>query len=583
MTTVRRGLIHIISVAIVSSFIIGCSAGKSVSKKEGNVAQTELQGREKIAFDETFFNGMSAKYSGDHKGATAYFQQCLTLDPNNVAVKYELSNSFIQIGFNNQAVVMAEEVVAANPENRWYLENLASVYANAKKYGKSAEVYEKLIQKYPNELGYYYELGSAYLYANNAAGAIRTYENLEALTGFENSLAEQLYKLYGHAGMDAKAEDKLIQLVDQNPSEIRYVSMLAAFYKKNGETEKAVNLYETLKADHPNDPYVKLALYEYYTELGNKEEAFKNLEDAFSSKEVKIDSKMGILLALMDVSAKDMEVRAEVYELMDVLAKTHPHDAKTWAVYGDFLYGENKKEKARNKYLKSIAIDNSKYQVWNQVLFIDSELNEVDSIILHSESCIELFPNQVLPHYFNGLGYLQKENYKKAIRSLEMSKELAYGMPELEIQIMANLGDAYYQTGELQKAWLAYDHSLRMNPSNDYVLNNYAYFLSIEGLDLEKAEGMSKQTVNRNPNSAVYLDTYGWVLFRMGNYAEAVTILQRAVNADKDRSGEILEHLGDALAMNGQTEEALKYWVEAQSKGGSNNLTEKIRLKKYIP
>lgn len=579
-----RSFTYALGLLMVSVTFVGCKTQKATTSKASTpVSRTVLMGGEKVAFDETFFGAMSAKYAGDHKTAAAYFQQCLKLDPENVAVKYELSNTYIQMGYNEQAVEMAEQVVAADPENRWYLENLAAVYANAKQYDKSAEVYEELIKKSPNELSYYYELGSAYLYANNVSGAIRTYENLEALTGFENSLAEQLYKLYGHAGMDSKAEIKLKQLIENNPTEIRYVSMLAALYKKQGETEKAVGLYENLKAEHPNDPYVKLALYEYYSELGNKEEAFKNLEEAFSSKDVKIDSKMGILLALLEVSQKDMEVKAEMYELMEVLAATHPDDAKTWAIYGDFLYGENKKAEARINYLKSIEIDNSKYQVWNQVLFIDSELNEVDSILKHSESCIELFPNQVLPHYFNGLGYLQKENYKRAIQSLEMAKDLAYGMPELEVQILANLGDAYYQVGDIQKSWLAYDHSLRMKPSNDYVLNNYAYFLSLEGEDLEKAAEMSKQTVDRNPNSPVYLDTYGWVLFKMENYSEAVKILEKAVNTDPAKSGEIIEHLGDAQAMNGQIEEALINWQKAKQAGGSDKLDQKIKQQKYIP
>ena len=576
-------LIQYITLGVVLVASLASCSGVKESTTSKSETPTTLVGREKVAFDETFFNGMSAKYSGDNKTASAYFQQCLTLDPNNAAVKYELSNLFIQMGYNEQAVQMAEEVVETNPENRWYLENLASVYNNAKKHKQAAEIYEQLLQKNPSELSYYYELGSAYLYDNNATGAITTYENLEALAGFENSLAEQLYKLYEHQRMDGKAEAKLIQLKDRNPDEIRYVSMLAAFYKKRGNTEKAVGLYETLKTEHPDDPYVKLALYEYYTELGQKEEAFKNLEEAFSSKNVKIDSKMGILLALLDVSTKDMEVKAEMYDLLGILGKTHPDDAKTWAIYGDFLYGENKKKDAREMYLKSIAIDNSKYQVWNQVLFIDSELNDIDAIIMHSSDCIELFPNQVLPHYFNGIGHIQKQEFKEAISSLEMAKELAYGMPELEVQIMANLGDAYYQVDDYQKAWLAYDHSLRMNPSNDYVLNNYAYFLSIHNEQLEKAEKMSKRTVENNPNSPVYLDTYGWVLFKMENYSEAVIYLQKAVDNDPQKSAEILEHLGDAQFMNGQKAEGMENWKAAQEKGGgSDKLDEKIKLNKYI-
>ncbi len=571
--------IWLVALVFVAMFASSCASSKKIA--ESSTQTAPLQGREKVAFDETFFNGLSAKYAGDYKSATVYFKQCLTINPNSVAVKYELSTIYIHMGYNENAIEMAEAVIASEPDNIWYLENVASVYQNTKEYKKSAEVYEKLLTKKPNEVSYYYELGSAYLYINNAAGAINTYENLQALTGFENSLAEQLYKLYEHQGMDAKAEEALIELINHNPTEIRYVSMLAAFYKKSGETQKAVNLYERLKKEHPNDPYVKLALYEYYHELGQEEEAFNNLEAAFRSTEVNIDSKVGILLALMDVSVKDAAVKEEVYELMDILTEAHPNNAKTWAIYGDFLYGENKKAESRSMFLKSIEIDNSKYQVWNQVLFIDSELNEVDSIIAHSKSCIELFPNQVLPHYFNGIGHVQKQEFKEGIKSLENAKEFAYGMPDLEVQIMANLGDAYYQVGEYQKSWFAYDHSLRMNPSNDYVLNNYAFFLGEQGEDLDKALEMSKRTVDEFPLRSIYLDTYGWILFKMENYSEAVKYLSKAVQYDTFKSSEILEHLGDAQYKSGDIQSAVKSWQAAKESGeGSDQLDDKIKNKK---
>ena len=564
-------------------FIFGttsCSLGKKAVDVSSSADKT-LSGGQKVMYDEAFFNALSAKYAGDNDIALEHFQKCLSIQPNSDAVKYELSQIFVQLNYLENAEVMAQDIVSSDPENRWYLENLARIYQVSKKLDKSAEVYEKLISEYPNEITYYYELGSVYLYSNNASGAIRTYENLEAIIGFENSLAEQLYKLYAHQGMDAKAEEKLLELIEMNPTNVKFVGMLASYYKGKGETQKAVDLYENLKRDHPNDPYVKLALYEYYNELGQTETAFENLEAAFQSDQVNIDSKVGILLALMDLSERDKNVKSEVFKLMDIMVEVHPNEAKTWALYGDFLYNNQKKRDARDKFLKSIELDDGKYQVWNQVLFIDSELNDVDSIIKHSTLCVELFPNQVLPHYFNGVGRLQKQQYPEAIESLEMAKDLAVGMAELEIQIMANLGDAYYQVKNYQKSWLSYDQSLRMNPNNDYVLNNYAYFLSVEGEQLDKALQMSKQTVDRNPNSAIYLDTYGWILYKMNKYSEAEKNLTLAVEADQSKSGEILEHLGDAQYRLGKNQEALKNWKLAQQAGGgSEDLVKKIKNKK---
>jgi len=552
------------------------------AKGQSEISETTtLYGRDKVMFDETYFAGLSAKYAGDDKAAMVYFQQCLTLDANSSAVKYELTQIYTKLGNHAMAVELAEAVVEAEPDNIWYKENLATTYQSAKMYVKSAAVYEELIKSHPNQVNYYYELGSVYLFANNAAGAIRTYENLEALMGFENSLAEQLYKLYDHQKMYDKAEAKLLELIDNNPTEVRYISLLASFYKERGETQKAIDLYERLKREHPNDPYVKLALYEYYNDIGERQKAFTNLEEAFSSKEVNIDAKVGILLALMDIANQDQEIKIEVDELMKIMAATHPDSPKTWAIYGDFLNMHNQKEEAREMFLKSIALDSSKYQIWNEVLFIDSDLADQNATFEHATQCKELFPNQVLPHYFLGMVYLQREDYKNAITDLELAKDLAYGMQQLEVQISGNLGDAYYQSGNLQKAWYSYDNALRMDPSNDYVLNNYAYFLSVEGENLEQAEKMSKQTVDRNPNSPTYLDTYGWILFKMEKYPEAVKYLEMAKKYSPVQSGEILEHLGDAYFKMGKTEEAVLNWKAAKEyDGGSDQLDSKIKNKK---
>lgn len=562
--------------------IASCSPVKKTSKS--TLPQvTALSGGQKMAFDEHFFAALSAKYGGETESAMMSFRKCLALDPTNTAVNFELSQIYLKLNYLQDAVKSAQMVVEVDPTNRWYLENAAQVYQAAKRNEQSAEVYEQLLKKYPNELAYYYELGEVYLQAKNAPKAIETYERLEQVIGFENNLAEQLFKLYEYQKMNVKAEAKLKELMNKNPNEIRYISMLAGFYDNQGETQKSIDVYEKLKTDYPNDPYVKLALYEYYDALGKTTLAFENLQEAFKSSQVNIDAKVAILVRLMERTEQDASVKAEVFKLLDIMTLTHPDDPKTWALYGDYLNNDKKLEPARKMFLKSIDIDPSKYPVWSQVLFIDSDLNDIPAILEHTKACIELFPNQVLPYYFNGVANLQKEDFQKAIDMLALSRDLAYGMPELEVQILANLGDAYYQIRNFQKAWISYDQSLRLKPSNDYVLNNYAYFLSVENEDLEKALSMSKQTVDRNPKSATYLDTYGWILYKMKRYDEAVEYLKNAAKYDDSKSGEIFEHLGDALYAAGKTEEALVQWQAAKLHGGaSNKIDQKIQTKQLI-
>lgn len=66
---------------------------------------------------------------------------------------------------------------------------------------------------------------------------------------------------------------------------------------------------------------------------------------------------------------------------------------------------------------------------------------------------------------------------------------------------------------DMKQCYKAYDHSLRYDPDNAMVLNNYAYFLSLEGRELEKALTMSSRAIALTDNNPTYLDTHAWVLF----------------------------------------------------------------------
>ena len=252
-------------------------------------------------------------------------------------------------------------------------------------------------------------------------------------------------------------------------------------------------------------------------------------------------------------------------------------------MYGDFLYRDERYAEARERYYQSIALDNSKYLVWSQLLFINSELQDVEAMVKDSEEAMELFPNQPVVYLFNGLAHLQREEYKEAAFALEQGQGLVVDNPALQGQFFANLGDAYYQLDKFQQAWMNYDRALKVDPKNDYVLNNYAYFLSVRGENLDQAQLMSFDVVQRNPTNATYLDTYAWVLFKQGDYTNAKLYLEKALENGGSSSGEILEHLGDACAKLGETEQAISYWKLALEKGGgSDKLDQKIQQQQYI-
>ena len=136
-------------------------------------------------------------------------------------------------------------------------------------------------------------------------------------------------------------------------------------------------------------------------------------------------------------------------------------------------------------------------------------------------------------------------------------------------------------------AFIEFDKSLKYNPQNLGVLNNYSYYLSLTHKDLDRAENMSSITIKAEPTNPTYLDTYGWILFMQGAYTTAKIYLENAVKyseeKEKEISAEVLEHYGDVLYMTDDKENAVIYWQKAKEKGSeSKTLDKKIETKTFI-
>jgi tetratricopeptide (TPR) repeat protein len=255
--------------------------------------------------------------------------------------------------------------------------------------------------------------------------------------------------------------------------------------------------------------------------------------------------------------------------------EVHPAEAKAFSIYGDFLNRDRKLPEAREQYRKAIQLDKEKYAIWNQLLIIDSELNDIQSLEKESKEAMELFPNQPLPYYFNGASNIQLKKYKEAVSSLTEGKEFVYDNPPLLAQFYATLGDAHNQLKNYGSSDSAYDKALELDPNNVYVMNNYAYYLSLRNERLDKAEAMSKKSNELDPNNSSYQDTYGWILYQKQKYEEAKTWIGRAVDNSGKANGTLLEHYGDVLYKLGEKDSALQYWMDAKKAGGTTSLIDK--------
>ncbi|HLZ17893.1 MAG TPA: tetratricopeptide repeat protein, partial [Cyclobacteriaceae bacterium] len=348
-----------------------------------------------------------------------------------------------------------------------------------------------------------------------------------------------------------------------------------------------ITYLEKFIADHPDAGSSKMLLVSLYRDAGQEAKSRDYVARIFDDPQVDVSSKVLMLgtynAVLSQSKAKkitDNELENFVQSLYKKLAANYPKDPDVHLVGGDLFLLLEKKEEARSEYLTAVRNGASSFEAWQNLLFLETQAGLSDSVIVHTEQALELFPNQGMIYYFNGIANLRKRNYREAIQTLEQSKKLSTNNLNLLGEIQSMLGDAYNALKENEKSDKAYEDALALNPNNDYVLNNYSYFLAMRKVNLDKAERMAALLIRNHPDNAAYLDTYAWVLYQESKFKEAKKIMERVIATGQVNSVHY-EHYGDILYQLGDIDGAVEQWQKAKSlNGNSEVLNKKITNRK---
>ncbi len=567
---------------VALSFFASCKTSRKVTESKKQNSSTGLQDKDKITFENIFFDANREKLLGNYDMAETLFLHALQIDPNSAASNYELANLYALKKDKTKALDFSKKAAFADPSNSWYQMLYAECLKQNKQPEEVAGVYEKLVKNNPDRIEFYYELANAYLYSNKLNDALKVYDKMEGLFGVTEEASIQKLAIYKSTKSFDKGVAEIQKLIKTFPKDAKYYGMLGELYQSNGMNDKALQAYTDLLKIDPDNAFVHLSLADFYRSQKQNDKAFEEIKIAFKSKELDIDTKIKILLSYYEITNKFPELKNDATELCKILVEVHPDEAKSFAMYGDFLIRDKKMEDARTQYRKAITLDKEKYAIWDNLLITDSSLNDLVSMEKDSKDAMELFPNQPLPYYYNGVANIQLKKYHEAIDAFTEGKEFVIEDKLILADFYARLGDAQNELKNYPASDAAYDKSLENAQDNANVLNNYAYFLSLRKVNLEKAGEMSKKSNELSPNNNSYQDTYGWILFQENKYDDAKVWIGKALENGGSADGTVLEHYGDVLYKLGETENALKYWIDAKKAGGTSEfIDKKIAGKKF--
>ena len=544
------------------------------------VKESLLPVEQQRKYDYFFLEAMRMKEKNEYDAAFGLLQHCLDINSNASSALYEISQYYMFLRQVPQGQAALEQAVAYAPDNFWYSQGLVGLYQQQNELDKAVTLLEKMVTRFPLKQEPLYSRQEKY------NDVISTLNRLEKRLGKNEQLSMEKFRIYLQMKDDKKAFQEIESLVQEYPMDMRYQVILGDVYLQNGRKQEAYDAYQKVLAVEPDNPMALFSMASYYEQTGQKELYQQQLDTLLLNKKVASDTKISVMRQVIveneQSSAKDS---TQVIALFDRMMEQDMDDPQIPMLYSQYLLSKNMEQEAVPVLEQVVNLDPANKAA--RLMLVSAAMKKEDhkQIIKVCEPGIEATPDALELYYYLAIAYHQAEQTDSVLSVCSRALEHVTADTRKEVisDFYSIMGDVYHTKQQMAEAYAAYDSSLVYNPSNIGALNNYAYYLSVERRDLDKAEEMSYKTVKAEPNNSTYLDTYAWILFEKGNYAEARIYIDNALKNDGEKSDVIVEHCGDIYFMTGDVEGALKYWKKALEMGSeSKTLKRKIEKKKYI-
>ena len=545
----------------------------------------------RLAQAEAFFvEGEKYFILEDYTKALIFFQRAVELNPDDAGCHFKVAETLSKSSTHqdlNMAIASMETSLKLDAKNKYYYQLAAELYAAVQNFSKAASTLEAMMENISETDESLFDQAAYLIYANKPEEAIKAYNRAEEIFGVNETSSLQKQRILLEAGKINEAIQETEKLINAFPDEPQYIMAFAEMLSQNNQKPRAIQRLEKFNKEYPGNGNVAMLLSALYKEEGQQEKGNLLLQEVFNDPNVDLNNKLlviGTLSAEIQM-AREKKAPNPSFEnfTIQLFRKLESSDSGNESVSlagADLFITLGKNSEAKQYFRKAIKQGATGFDAWQNLLVLESQDNQYDSLIAHSEEGLELFPNQAALYYFNGFGHLRKRNFAEAAYSLEQAKKLSAGNGKLLGDINGMLGDAYNSSRQYAKSDQAYEDALTLNPNNDFVLNNYSYFLALRKEKLDVAEDMAGKLVKLHPENTTYLDTYGWVLYVKGKYKEAKKVFEKVISLNQPDATH-LEHFGDVLYKLGDVDGAVKQWEKARTLTSNNEtLNKKIANRK---
>ena len=554
----------------LASILFSCGSlqktSNSSKKTSRNLKENALTFEQKRKFDYFFHEAVRQKGLDNLDEAFELYSHCLEIDSTSAATLYELGKFHMYLGQADKGESFLRKAMQTEPGNYWYKETLAGYYQRKGETEKGIAVIEEMVEQFPSRLEPLMALVDLYNRSQNYEKVIHTLDRLEKLDGKSEQISMEKFRMYLAMDDNERAFAEIENLAKEYPYEMRYLTMLGDVYLENGKEEEAYSTFQQVLSAEPGYAPAMLSMATYYNKTGQDSLYRLQLDSLLLNQKVESATKVNIMRQLIMRSERGDKDSTQIVGLFNSMLAQEQENADVAMLAAQYLLSKRMDEEAKPVLQQVVDIDPENKPARLQLLSFAISKEDLDEVIRLCAPAVEYMPEALEFYYYWGIAHYQKkqhdealEVFKKGVRQVDANSD-----KNMVSDFYSIMGDLYHIRKMNVEAYEAYDSALVYKPDNVGALNNYAYYLSVERKDLDKAEEMSYRTVKAEPTNSTYLDTYAWILFEKGKYAEARIYIDQAILNGGDKSSVVMEHGGDIYYQVGEPEKALEYWKQAE-------------------
>ncbi|MDO5759820.1 MAG: tetratricopeptide repeat protein, partial [Bacteroidota bacterium] len=515
---------NIVLILFSSLLLFSCSNSKKISERVENYQENSL-----------VIDAVTLYANGKTNEAENLFQNILAQDKDNATAMYYLSNIYMEKQDYDKAVDFGSKAIAIEENNLWFKIQLCEIYMAMQDYDNAAIMLEKIVKQEPQVIEYWQQLVLIYHVKQDIKGELSVLDRMEERFGITETTSLQKFQLYREQKNNKKAEQEIVKLSEAFPTQSKYLSILAEMKMKEKDYDKAFYYYNKVREINPEDENLNVTFANYYMVKQQEDSTFYYLNKAVAQKTLDSQSKIRIIYS---VYGKNVDTDSLTFERFFSLLQTMETsgDTSDCTLYALLNTGYMRKGDFANAYIcgrKSIEKGCNDYALFQNTLFAMGDFATPDEVIYMAQKAIDIYPEQPLPYLFKGINQEIKKEYSESINTLQTGVGVVGNDKTILEDLYMNIANSYYMLDNKEEAYKYYEKVLQINPNNISVLNNYAYYLSLDNKDLDKALEMAKKVISFEPEEITYIDTLAWILYMKGDYKQAKQVMD-SIKLPKD-------------------------------------------------